>query len=605
MSVQPTVVAMTPESNGARASTRSVVELLSVLFLGLLFVAPFLLPFHRRPQPAFDAEWLAAVLLSGGAIFHGLQKRRTVVVHWQLPAWLAAMVAVVAVQYVTGRLHYPSQLALACIYAFAICGAYWVGRALVAAESCQPATDIFAWALVGGAVTSVLIQCLQLLDVRGLPSWLYFEILDPWYRTRPVANVGQVNLLATYLIWSLFAVLLLLQRSLRPVLALALVFVITFGLALTRSRMGLVFCGVVVAGFWLPWALRPTQTKSRSTMTAAVALGYVAGTLAVTVLVAYQGMAVDSAVQRFGEAGGFAVRTVMWMDAFKIAASAPWLGVGFGDYAAHQYWVAEVGPHVQATAYAHNLILHTAAELGWPMGLLLAALLAYWSLAQLKERTAVRATAFAWVLIVIMFAHAMLEWPLAALHFAIPAALLFAIAEPSRKAPRSSVAIDSRLLAVAGLAGLLLALPMKLEFDELSDVTQRAEAERRSATGIDQSTVMRMLALGETARLRVYADSLLVALRAPAAVEASEFEIERHERLLILAADPRVIARLVILYAKAGRVEQSVQHAARLRVFDRGQYGDLGRSILDAIDPLGDAAEPVRLQLVTSAHAVR
>jgi hypothetical protein len=114
-----------------------------------------------------------------------------------------------------------------------------------------------------------------------------------------------------------------------------------------------------------------------------------------------------------------------------------------------------------------------------------------------------------------------------------------------------------------------------------------------------------MLALGETARLRVYADSLLVALRAPAAVETSEFEIERHERLLILAADPRVIARLVILYAKAGRVEQSVQHAARLRVFDRGQYSDLSRSILDAITPLGDVAEPVRRQLAASAAEMR
>jgi hypothetical protein len=578
--------------------TRRAAEWLALGLLGLLFFVPFLLPIHRRPQPAFDAEWVAAILLAGSAIAFGAMKRRPVAVAWPLPAWLIVMVALVAGQYAAGRLHYQAQLVLACSYAFAIVSAYWVGRTLIVGELRERGTAVIALILVAGAVVSVLIQCLQLLDVKGLPNWLYFEILDPWYRTRPVANLGQVNLLATYFIWSLFGVLLLLQRSLRPALALGLVFVLTVGLALTRSRMGLVFGLGLAAALWLPWALRPSQLKSRAALTASLVLGYAAGTVAISFFVAYHGAAVDNAVQRFGEAGGFADRVVMWGDALKVAATAPWLGVGFGDYAAHQYWVVQPGPHAQATTYAHNLVLHTAAELGWPMAALLALVGVWWVVAQWKERIGASETAFAGALVVIIGMHSMLEWPLASLHFAIPAALLFAMAEPrTATVARAAANVDSRLLVVVGVAGLILALPMKLEFDELSDVTARADSGRRSGKGIDEATVMRMLALSETARLRVYADSLLVYLRAPTAVEANDLEIDRHERLLILGADPRLIARLVILYAKAGRMEESVRHAERLRVFDRGLYGDLGRMVLDALAPLSDTADPVRRQL--------
>lgn len=591
-------VASPQEGVGARSARAA--EGLALLLLGLLFVAPFLLPVHRRPQPAFDAEWLAAMLLAGTALVLGVMKRRTVFVAWPLPAWLIALVAIVAVQFVTDRLHYSSQLVLACVYAFAVMGAYWAGRALLASGLRERATLFVAWALVAGSVASVLIQWLQLLDVKGLPAWLFFEILDPWYRTRPVANLGQVNLLATYFIWSLLAVMLLLQRSLRPALALGLVFLLAMGVALTRSRMGLVFGVGVAAGLWLPWALRPAAPRLRLALSAALVLGYLAGAGTIAWLVAYQGTAVDNAIQRFGEAGGFAIRAVMWTDALKVAATAPFLGVGFGDYGAHQYWIASAVAHVAPTTYVHNLLLQTAAELGWPMAIALAAIALWWMLAQRKERVNAGETAFAWALLLVIGAHSLLEWPLASMHFVIPAALLFALAEPRLPAPRAAVPIDSRLLIVAGVAGVLLALPMKLEFDDLADVAARAETERHSKTGIDATTVTRMLALGETAKLRIYADHMLVYLRAPAAVEASDFEIERHERLLIAGAEPRLVARLVILYAKAGRIEESVRNAERLRVFHRGQYADLSRTILQAVEPLGAAADPLRNQLATA-----
>jgi O-antigen ligase len=602
MNANTASVAVVPEPVGLAGAARQHVDRLALLLAALLLLLPFVLPVHRRPQPAFDAEWLAAMLVAGAAIALGAMRRGKVALGWPLPAWLAAMVGIVAIQNATGRLHDSSQLVLACLYAFAIFGGYWVGRALDAAQLRERATVALAWALVTGALFSILIQWLQLLDVKGLPGWLYFELHDPWYRARPFANLGQVNVLSTYYVWTMVGVMLLLHRSPRPALAWTLMFMLAMGVALTRSRMGLVFSAGVVAAFWLPWVLRPQTARLRGAMTLAIVLGYVVGTTAVALLVVYQGATVGNAIQRFGEAGSFAIRAVMWTDALRVAATAPWLGVGFGDYAAHQYWIAQPVPHVETTRYVHNRVLQTAAELGWPMAVALCALAAWWFLAQRKERLGVAETAFAWALLAVIGVHSLLEWPLESLHLAIPAALFFALAEPRLASARAGTfGIDARLLVAGGIAGWMLALPMKLEFDEINGVTERLESERRSAQGVSEVTVQQMLALGQTARLRTYADSLIVHLRAPNAVEATDEEIARHERLLVAGADPRLIARLVILYAKAGRMDESVRNAERLRVFHRGQYAETSRLILGAIEPLGAAADPVRRQLAAGA----
>ena len=573
------------------------IERLALAFVLLVFLVPFVLPIHRMPQAVFDSEWIAALLLCGTALALGALRPGAVPINLPLPLWLVAMVAVTAIQHVLGRLTYPSQLSLSCVYAFALIGAYWVGRALLAARLRDAAIAAATWGLLLGAVFSVAIQWLQLFNVQGLPAWLYLEVDDPWFRTRPFANVGQANHLATYLVWGLFATLYLHRRSLRLPATLACAFVIALGLALTRSRMGALFVLAPLAACWLPWALRPATLRERAGVTLAVLLGYVAGSSAVSVLVAFNGIAVDTALARFGETGGFSIRFAMWADAIRVAASAPWLGTGFGQYPLSQYLLAQPGGHEISTNNVHNLVLQTAAELGWPLAVGLCALVLWWVLAQFKQRMNVKETALAWALLVVILAHALLEWPLASLYFSIPAVLMFALAEPESGARFGATAIKSRLLLVAAVAGLALGATMKLEFDEISDVTYRAEAQRKTAQGIDDDTLRQMLALGNTSLLRVYPELLLASVRKPGAVEATEEEIKLHERVLVRSVDPRIVARLVILDAQAGRIEESLRHAERLWIFNKDDYAPLGKMILEAIEPLGAAADPVRREV--------
>jgi hypothetical protein len=580
---------------GALAQTG--IERLTLAFVLLIFLIPFVLPIHRLPQTLFDGEWTAAILLCGAALALGLLRKQQVPINLPLPLWLVSMVGVVAIQYSLGKLAYRSQFSLCCVYAFALLGAYWIGRALLAYRLRDAAVATTAWALVIGAIFSVAIQWLQLFNVQGLPVWLYFEIEDPWFRTRPFANIGQANHLATYLVWGLFATLYLHRRSLRLPATLACAFVIALGLALTRSRMGALFMLAPLAACWLPWAMRPATLRERAGVTLAVLLGYVAGSSAVSMLVAFNGIAVDTALARFGETGGFSIRWGMWADAVRVAATAPWLGTGFGQFPLSQYLLARPGGHEISTNNVHNLVLQTAAELGWPLALGLCGLLLWWVIAQFKQRMNVRETAFAWALVVAILVHALLEWPLASLYFSIPAVLIFALAEPEGGARLGATVLKSRLLLVVAAAGLVLGATMKLEFDEISGVMYRADAERKTTKGLDEDTLRQMLALSSTSMLRVYPELLLASLRKPGAVEATEEEIELHQRVLVRSADPLIVARLVILNAQAGRIDESLRHAERLWIFNKDDYALLGKMILKAIEPLGATADPVRREV--------
>ena len=568
---------------------------LALLCAGLVFLLPFLVPIHRQPQPVFDTEWAAAVLLALTALVLGARRSRVVVMQVPLPLWLLGMVGIVALQYAGGMLHYRSQLSLACTYAFAIGAAYWIGRVLSADDLRDRFVETIAIAIVIGSLLSFAVQLLQFFNVEGLPEWLVVHIDDAWFRTRPFGNLAQANHLATYLAWGMFAALYLHRRPAKLPLTIVVVLVLAWGLALTRSRMGIIFLLALMAAAWLPSALRPATRRDRTAITLAALIGYVGGSMAVSLWVAYQGLSVDNAIGRFGEIEGITIRLIMWSDALKVAAAHPWLGAGFSQYAAVQYWLAE-SPGVSAN-YVHNVVLQTAAELGWPLAVVLCGLVIWWGATQFRRRIGARDTAFAWVLLAILAIHAMLEWPLSSLHYLIPAALLFALGEPRIEAPRAAIRVRSRVLLAAGLVGLALAASMKMEFNEISDVYYNADAERRTNEGLSDNTVRRLIALSEASLLRVYADNMLVGLRKPEAVEASEEEIRRHERVLMVGVDYRTVARLVILEAKAGHIEESVRHAQRLGVFGGKQREAQTRLILQAIEKLGPEADPLRRQL--------
>jgi O-antigen ligase len=568
----------------------TLAERIPLFLAALLFLLPFVWPVHRPPQPAFDVEWLAAVVLALAAVAVAVVPRRRIELQWPLPAWLALFAAAVALQFVAGWLSYRMQLAMAVLYSFAIFGAYALGKFISDSGQRSRSLRWICWSLLVGAAVSFLVQWLQIFGVKGLPWWLYFEIGDKWFATRPFGNIGQPNLLATYLTWATLAALYLAANGVRLVAAVPLVAITACGLALTGSRMGLLFFLVLAASLWIPWALRPADVRHRWLFSAAMVAGYFAGMLAVRLLISFDGQAFSTVLERVGD-GTLGRRLLMWSHAWEVAKSAPLTGVGFGQYGAAQYWIAEASPNLEATPYVHNLVLQFAVDLGWPFALVAVALGGWWALSDLRSRLAEPDVALAWSSLAFLVIHSLLEWPLAHLNFAIIAGLYFALAEPKLKARR--LVVEARLLAVAGLAGLLTAVPMMLEYQQLSRTFVQVDRDKAASAHHDDETIGSIISLSESSLLRPYAERLLLNLVKPSPAGLQD-QIDMTERVLSRVPDAGAIARLVILHAMAGRFDQSERHLERLRVFAASNYDVYRQVILTELDSLGPAAESLR-----------
>lgn len=568
---------------------------LCVVGVTALFVLPFVWPVHRPPQPAFDVEWMAGIILALSALAIGLTRRFTIPVQWPLLAWLVALFAVAAGHRLAGMYHYDEQLYFTAVYVLGIGGAYVVGRALVGAGLRSEVTKWIAVGLVGAGVFTVAMQVLQLTGVRGLPWWLYFEIAGDWERTRPFGNVGQANVAATFLAWGIAATMLLLARNSRRNLWVPLpLLILAFGLALTRSRIGSLYALILLAALWLPSGLRAGAVRVRLAWSFALALGYLTGIVATRLLVQFEGGDVADALQRFAD-NTLGLRLVMWTGAWKVAATSPLFGTGFLEYAAHQYWIATPDPYLQSTPYVHNIVLQLAAEVGWPMSMALVAVGLWWAFARLRERVAEPEQAFAWSALAVIALHSLLEYPLWYMSVAAPAAILFAIAEPTLN--KGIVTIPNRLLALAGVCGIVIAPPLALEYDELSRTIFRIDVARTHGKPIPDEELRRLLGLVDASRMTPYAERVYTGMRKLESIEATPEEIAMHERLLWRGGDPIVVARLIVLYAKAGQTEQARRHAERLAVFDPDLFDERRARILSALSGLGPEADPLRRQL--------
>lgn len=572
---------------------------LAAVAASILFALPFLWPVHRQPLTGFDAEWVAAAILTCAALAIGLPRPAAATLQWPLPSWLALLFSVTAGQWFAGMLHYGEQLYFAALYTFAIFGAYTVGRALAAQGLRAEVTLWICAALVGAGLLTVGLQILQLLDVRDLPWWLYFEVGSVAERTRPFGNTGQPNHTATFLGWALAATLLLVVRlparfALWWPLAL---FVLAGGLALTRSRLGLLTVPLLLAALWVPSGLRPLAVRVRAVCAAALVLGYLTGTAVIRTVPDGDGQVVG-ALGRLWE-GSLGLRWVMWSDALKIAAASPWWGSGFLGYGAQQYWSALPHPDLRATPNVHNIVLQLAAETGWPMALALVAIALWWSCSRWRERMREPEQAFAWLALAAVGLHSLVEFPLWYLNFGAPAALLFALAEPTLA--RGCFALRSRVVALAGACGLLVAVPLALEFDETSTTLFRLDMARWQRQPLADEDLLRLQSLIAASRMRPWAERAFISLRELDSAAASAEEIALHERLLWRGADPVVIAPLIVLHAKAGNHPSAQRHAERLAAFDPHRFDQLRSNLLLALERLGPEAETLRGYVTTLA----
>lgn len=326
--------------------------------------------------------------------------------------------------------------------------------------------DGFWWGLVVAGVLSAAIAMIQVFAPDWPDgTWIARSSLPG----RAGANLRQPNHLSSLALWAMVAWLALAgARRWRMPLVVLVQALLLFAVVLTGSRTGIL--GTAMLALWalfdrrLPRPLRFTLWLSP--------LLFVLLWLAMAAWASLTGhlFGAEGHLALGGGAGDISSsRFAIWSDALRMIAQQPWTGVGWGEF--NFAWTLSAFAH-RPTAFfdhTHNLPLQLLVELGVPLGglviaLLLVALVQAGRRAWAGEGDDGLARRAAFMIVLMIGLHSLLEYPLWYAYFLLPTAFAWgfalapaqaAVAEtagPSDLAAAIHNPRDSRTLAFAGLA---------------------------------------------------------------------------------------------------------------------------------------------------------
>jgi hypothetical protein len=285
-----------------------------------------------------------------------------------------------------------------------------------------------AVALTAAGLLNALISCAQVF-LPWMPDG--DVIARSSLSGRATGNLRQPNHLASLLLWSLIGAAAL--RELKVWGARAMVastFVLVFALVLSGSRTGVL--GTLLLALWglCDRRLAPSSRRLLLLLPLVTLVMWLA--LSAWAHATSQAFAVDTRIMP-GNGDISSSRFAIWSNTVAMIVRHPWTGVGFGEF--NLAWTLSAFPH-RPTAFfdhTHNLPLQLIVELGLPLGLLVVALLLL---------SLVRAGRAAWtcdgeggiakraafMMVLTIGVHSLLEYPLWYAYFLLPAALAWGLA---------------------------------------------------------------------------------------------------------------------------------------------------------------------------------
>ncbi|NHK98672.1 polymerase [Rubrivivax benzoatilyticus] len=422
--------------------------------------APSLLAYNLSPSPTFLNQALAIALW--GLFVAACAPRSGA--DWRGAGALQAALAVVLAGVCWSWSHaLPSSIALSAIGLLLAAMVMVSGGA--AAQSRADPRAVFAAFCVGWAVAGVFNVAVALVQVFAPEAADGQWIARSGIPGRAVGNLRQPNHLSSLLLWSAIAVVALVElyrdgrigRVLRiagPALFAALVFAVV----LTASRTG--FVGVLLLALW-GLADRRLARRTRWLLLAAP-LVYVAGWLAMAEW-ARLSQHVFGGEARLAENDLSSSRVRIWLNTLELIRRQPWGGVGFGEF--NFAWTLTPFPDrpVAFFDHSHNLLLQLAVELGLPAAAVVLALLLWAMAASGRRAFAPRGEApgdergglerrAAWVMVLMIGLHSLLEYPLWYAYFLLPAAWAWGYAAGHRRGPAMPGGWPQPALVASGLA---------------------------------------------------------------------------------------------------------------------------------------------------------
>lgn len=378
---------------------------------------------HFPPWTSFHSEapaFAATVVALLGCSVACRKAGRNIV----LPAALLLplfLILTVVLQWLLGHIVYGGDALVASIYLLAFAIAWAWGYQWAHQEAAGRLLEtICAAFLFAGMVTSWQVLAQWLLVEGSFYGW----VLDAGMHRKPTGNLGQPNLTGTLLMMaSVAAAILAARRRFGTAVLLLVLLVFGWAIVLTQSRTAILSAIVLSAGYFI------FNYPNRSTRLKSTIVFLWPGSLVVAGLffqhlnifealgAAKQGVGIQSMVT----AGG---RPVLWMQLLIGLSESPWVGYGWLQIShAHQAGAMHL-PAPMQTNYGHNILLDLVLVLGWPIGLLILALVAWWLRRRIPALVSHSDPVQALFLLVPFLVHAQLELPHASAYFLIPAGVL-------------------------------------------------------------------------------------------------------------------------------------------------------------------------------------
>ena len=470
----------------------------------------------------------------------------------------------------------------------------------------------FAIGMVGVGVASALIAVVQVYFPNLADGTFIAQSGIPG---RAVGNLRQPNHLASLLVWSVIALVPLVEWGRIPRwLGGLLLVLIMGGVFLSGSRTGLYGgAGVLVLWVVVDWLVSfllpessPLPRLSTSTRVALVVVCVLA--LAAPWLTSHlaHGAAIGTATRaNDGDSSHFAI----WRNAVEMIRQQPWLGVGWGEF--NFAWTLTPFPHrpVAFFDHTHDLPLQLLVELGIPLGVLVLALLV-WAFvlgvarAWTTPGAAGHGARAASVMVLMIATHSLDEYPLWYCYFLLPAAWAWgftlgsgrsaeepALSGVSRAKPLESgrvirVGSEGTVLRVFGGAMVVVAALCWWDY-----------MERVSTIFLDEPglpPLTKRIEIGETSPLFAHhADYADATVTEPPSRALGALSRSTHSLL-----DSRLMIAWANALAESGQTERARYLVARLKEFHKDEADEFFAPCADAtlkVKPFQCQPEPTGL----------
>ncbi len=575
-----------------------------LVIYALAVLCPPLLAYNRTPSATQLNEllsvfgWGLCLAFEGSAPPANMRRLVTVA----LVAPLSLLAVAIAGSWMLGSL--PTSLALpplALVITACVVASLGARVALGGTVNGLPAFAPFAIGMVVVGVLSALVAIIQVYVPKLADGVVIAQSGLPG---RAVGNLRQPNHLASLLIWSVIALVPLVQWRRVPGWLGALIgMLLMTGVVLSGSRTGL-YGGVLVLVIWGLVDSRLTR-PTRGALIASVLfpLGVVAWQWMTTHL-SFVPHAVGAATRLSeGDSSHFAI----WRNAVEMIRQQPLLGVGWGEF--NFAWTLTPFPDrpIAFFDHTHDLPLQLIVELGLPLALLVLGLLV-WALCQGLVRAwsvtgeqghGARA---AWMMILMIAIHSLDEYPLWYAYFLLPAAWAWGFTlgsgpSATSEGPALNGVVDGRpadqgkLVRLAsdgtglrwfGVAMLVVAVVATWDYGRISVIFQ-------DDAGL--APLPERIAAGETSPLFAHhADYAEATTAEPPSRALGALERATHSLL-----DTRLMIAWATALAESGQTERARYLVARLKEFRNRDADEFFAPCADetvAVKPFQCQSEP-------------